>query len=154
MFNSRIWTDDDTSLLLKYIGSKKKIEEIARLQKRSVAMIESKLKTIAAKMYFNEHLPYDEIEEKTGIKKDSLVVKRAIRNSELSGSPKDKSEGTATSKATSEAKSEATSEVKSVVTVEQMVIPIQIITYDNPFTLDSISTLLISSVSQCLLTPT
>lgn len=144
MFNSRVWTYDETQCLLQYVGSKKKIDEIAKLQKRTVASVESKLKAIAANMYFNEHLCYDEIEAKTGIKKENLIIKRT--RMELSGSPKDTSEDIAVHVAVPVA--------VPVTTPERMVIPIQIISSENPFTLEAISTLLNSSVSECLPTPT
>jgi len=132
MFNSRVWTYDETQSLLQYAGSKKKIDEIAKLQKRTVASVESKLKSIAANMYFNEHISYDEVEAKTGVKKENLIIKRT--RMELSGSPKDLSED------------------KAEPTVQRMVIPIQIISSENPFTLETVSSLLISSISQCLFT--
>ena len=143
MFNSRIWTDEDSQLLLKYVGSKKKIEEIARLQKRTVATIESKLKTLAANMYFNEHLPYDVIEEKTGIKKESLLVKRVLRNAELNGSPK----------TTGEATSEATSEATRIPLDPPLPSLIQVISTENPFSINMVSSILISTITNCLPTP-
>jgi len=136
MFNSRVWTYDETQSLLQYAGSKKKIDEIAKLQKRTVASIESKLKSIAANMYFNEHISYDEVEAKTGVKKEDLIIKRT--RMELSGSPKDLSEDKAV----------------PISAPDRMVIPIQIISSENPFTLETVSSLLISSISQCLLTST
>jgi hypothetical protein len=131
----RPWTPDDTQALLRHVSSKKNVGEIARLQRRTVASVESKLKSIAASLYFNEHLPYEEVEAKTGIKKESLIVKR-VTNSSVSGSPK--------------------TEVPTI-TSNQIIaaIPstIQVITTKSPFSLESLSTLLISSVS-CLLTTT
>jgi hypothetical protein len=116
------------------MSSKKKVDEIARLQRRTVASVESKLKSIAANLYFNEHLPYEEVEAKTGVKKDTLIVKR-VTNSSASGSPK-----TELSTITS---SQIIAEIPST---------IQVITTQSPFSLEILSTLLISSVS-CLLTP-
>jgi hypothetical protein len=55
MFNGRPWTPDDTKTLLQQINSRKKVDEIARLQRRTVASVESKLKSIAAQLYFNEN---------------------------------------------------------------------------------------------------
>jgi len=143
MFNSRPWSQEDTQVLLKNIADKKKLEEIAKLQKRTVTSIQSKLKIIAANMYLNEQLPYEDIETKTGIKKESLIVKRVIKKSELSGSPKDTSEDMAVDK----------SNIIPIIATENTTIPIQIISYDNPFTLNARSTLVITNVTQCLFTP-
>ena len=68
-------TDGDERLL-QLISVKKSIEEIARVQKRSVSCIKSRLKVLAADMYFNQMLPYDQVEARTGIKKDVLLVRR------------------------------------------------------------------------------
>ena len=132
MFNGRPWTPDDTKALLQQVSSKKKVDEIARLQKRTVASVESKLKSIAAQLYFNEHLPYEKVEEKTGIKKDMIIVKRVTGSA--SGSPK--------------------LDMAIAKSVEPSIaMPIQIISKQSPFALETLSTLLISSVS-CLLTTT
>jgi hypothetical protein len=136
MFNGRPWTPDDTKTLLQQVSSRKKVEEIARLQKRTVASIESKLKSIAANLYFNEQLPYEEVEEKTGIKKDALLVRRIAASS--SGSPK---------LDVAIAKPAPMSSPVAIPIAE----PIQVITTESPFTIERISTLLISSIP-CLLT--
>uniref|UniRef100_A0A6C0ANI0 Uncharacterized protein n=1 Tax=viral metagenome TaxID=1070528 RepID=A0A6C0ANI0_9ZZZZ len=136
MFNSRVWTDNDTQLLLKYTSSKKKIEDIARIQKRTVGNIETKLKSIAAKLYFNEQLPYDQVEALTGIKKDVLIIKRKSVNV-----------------AVAPLELEPVAPLESVAQLKPDLKPIQIISTECPFNLDTISTLIISSISQYLLTP-
>jgi hypothetical protein len=118
------------TLLLNHVSSGKTLEEIARIQKKPVTSIQSRLKTIAARLYFKENLSYEKVEEITGIKKEEIIVKRS-RASEM---PKVNLE--------SESESEPIS----------LVIPIQIISTENPFTLDAISTLLISSLTRGLLT--
>jgi hypothetical protein len=132
MFNGRPWTPDDTKVLLQQVSLRKRVDEIARLQKRTVASIESKLKSIAANLYFNEQLPYEEVEEKTGIKKDALLVRRIAASS--SGSPK----------------LEPPAPMSSPVAIP-IAEPIQVITTESPFTIERLSTLLISSIP-CLLT--
>jgi hypothetical protein len=136
MFNGRPWTPDDTKTLLQQVSLRKRVDEIARLQKRTVASIESKLKSIAANLYFNEQLPYEEVEEKTGIKKDALLVRRIAASS--SGSPK---------LDVAIAKPAPMSSPVAIPIAE----PIQVITTESPFTIERISTLLISSIP-CLLT--
>jgi len=140
MFNGRPWTTDDTKALLQQVSSRKKVDEIARLQKRTVASIESKLKSIAANLYFNEQLPYEEVEEKTGIKKDALLVRRIAASA--SGSPKTE---VATVMAMAMGSPERMPDAKP------MAKPIQVITTESPFALERLSTLLISSIP-CLLT--
>ena len=144
MFNGRPWTPDDTKALLEQVSSKKKMDEIARLQKRTVASVESKLKTIAANLYFNEQLPYEEVEERTGIKKNALVVRRITGSA--SGSPKIEVP-VAMAMAMPEPEPEPQPEPQPIPKREH----IQVITTDCPFSLERISTLLISSVT-CLLT--
>jgi len=68
-------TDGDERLL-QLISVKKSIEEIAKVQKRSVSSIKSRLKVLAADMYFNQKIPYDQVEARTGIKKDIIIIKR------------------------------------------------------------------------------
>ena len=127
------WTTEDTQNLLRHVSSKKKVDEIARLQKRTVASVESKLKSIAANLYFNEHLPYEEVEAKTGIKKEALIVRRMPGAS--TGSPKTE-----------------VSTIRSSQIITAIPSTIQVITTQSPFSLETLSSLLISSVS-CLLTP-
>lgn len=123
----------DTALL-NYINSGKSLGEIARIQKQPIVSIESRLKTIAASLYFKENLPYEKVEEITGIKKEALVVKRT-RASE-SGMPK----------------VDPDPDPKANFQHRNLSEPIQIIKTENPFTLDAISTLLISSLTRGLLT--
>jgi hypothetical protein len=120
------WTTEDTQNLLRHVSSKKKVDEIARLQRRTVASVESKLKSIAAQLYFNEDLPYEEVEVRTGIKKEALIVRRMPGAS--TGSPK------------------TVARLEPIAALEL----VQVITTQSPFSLETLSTLLISSVS-CLL---
>jgi hypothetical protein len=132
------WKPEE-KILLNHIHSGKTFEEIARIQKQPIGCVESRLKTIAAKLYFKDNMPYEEVEGITGIKKDTLIVKRCQKLSEMTGMPKiDAREP----EPMAESKPEPVS----------LVIPIQIITTENPFTLDAISSLLISSLTQGLLT--
>jgi hypothetical protein len=57
------WTQSEIENALKMIKEKKSIEEIARRYDRSAPSVYSKLKWIAADMYFNENIPFDKIEE-------------------------------------------------------------------------------------------
>lgn len=68
------WTQSEIDNALRMIKEKKSIEEIARRQERSAPSVYSKLKWIAADMYFNQKIPFDKIEELTGIKKNSIVL--------------------------------------------------------------------------------
>jgi hypothetical protein len=152
MFNGRPWTPDDTKALLQQVSSRKKVEEIARLQKRTVTSVESKLKSIAANLYFNEQLPYEEVEEKTGIKKDALLVRRIAASA--SGSPKLEvamAKPLATHIPEPEPVAMGSTEPVSTPEPKPIPEPIQVITTESPFTLERLSTLLISSIP-CLLT--
>ena len=137
MFNGRPWTPDDTKALLQQVSLRKRVDETARLQKRTVTSVESKLKSIAANLYFNEQLPYEEVEEKTGIKKDALLVRRIAASS--SGSPK---------LDIAIAKPAPMSSPEPIPVAIPVAIPnaepIQVITTESPFTLERLSTLLIS----------
>jgi hypothetical protein len=134
------WKPEE-KILLNHIHSGKTLEEIARIQKQPLSCIQSRIKTIAACLYFKDNMPYEKVEEITGIKKDTLIVKRSQKLSEMTGMPKiDAREPE--DKPITECKPEPKS----------LVIPIQIITTENPFSLDAISTLLISSLTQELLT--
>jgi hypothetical protein len=71
---NHMWTQAEIDSALRMIQEKKTIEEIARRQERSAPSVYSKLKWIAADMYFNERVPFDKIEELTGVKKNSIVL--------------------------------------------------------------------------------
>ena len=154
MFNSRPWSQEDTKILLRQVADKKKLEEIAKLQKRTVTSIQSKLKTIAANMYLNEQLPYDEIEGRTGIKKDALIVKRNPKNTmELNGSPKE--DCLATEPLVSEqhlaTQPLATQPLATQPLATQPLATITIST-ENPFNINTLSSLMILSIVKCLST--
>jgi hypothetical protein len=150
MFNGRPWTPGDTKSLLQQVSSKKKVDEIARLQKRTITSVESKLKSIAANLYFNEQLPYEEVEEKTGIKKDALLVRRMAVSA--SGSPKLDVAITKPAAMSSPMTISEPIPIPMAISIAKPVPePIQVITTESPFTLERLSTLLISSIP-CLLT--
>lgn len=71
---NHLWTQSEIDNALKMIKEKKSIEEIARRQERSAPSVYSKLKWIAADMYFNQKIDFDKIEELTGIKKNTIVL--------------------------------------------------------------------------------
>ena len=71
---NHMWTQSEIDNALKMIKEKKSIEEIARRQERSAPSVYSKLKWIAADMYFNQKIDFDKIEELTGIKKNTIVL--------------------------------------------------------------------------------
>jgi hypothetical protein len=137
---NQLWTPDNTLQLLNYIKRKKTISQIAKLQKRSIQNIQAKLKNIATDLYFNKNLPYDKVIEITGIEiKDLLVRRNKIIDSEINGSPK--------------LQEEVQPQVEPQV---QEKVPETIPTYtlrlstENPFTIESLSTLLLSSIAVCL----
>jgi len=71
---NHMWTQSEIDNALKMIKEKKSIDEIARRQERSAPSVYSKLKWIAADMYFNQKIDFDKIEELTGIKKNTIVL--------------------------------------------------------------------------------
>jgi len=133
----------EEKVLLNHIHSGKTFEEIARIQKQPVGCVESRLKKIAACLYFKDNMPYEKVEKITGIKKDILIVKRSQKSSEMTGMPKIDAR-----EAEHEPIAEAEPEPIS------LVIPIQIITNENPFSPDVISTLISSSLRRGLFTTT
>ena len=122
------WTQSEIENALKMIKEKKSIEEIARRYDRSAPSVYSKLKWIAADMYFNENIPFDKIEELTGIKKKSIVL---------------------TAKGEVDPEEEVILEVKPSPTLIPN-IPTYSVSTESPFTLDTfcngISTPLIKSI--------
>ena len=149
-------TDGDERLL-QLISVKKSIEEIARVQKRSVSCIKSRLKVLAADMYFNQMLPYDQVEARTGIKKDVLLVRRqkipAIsEDKEPKAMPEAMPE--AMPKAMPEQEQEPLVTKANVTTVTT--VTREIVTQTDPTTnlqytpLAIISTLILSTIADCL----
>ena len=149
--NQRIWTPVDITRLLDYIKKKKSLEDISRKEKRSVLSIQSKLKEIAVNLYFNKNISYAKVEEITGIQKESLVVKRIkhVNIPERSGSPKEVEPIVKTSLLV-----ETSLLVKTSLPVETIQsssgYTLRIST-DNPFSIESLSSLIHSTVGICLL---
>jgi len=139
--NQPKWTTNRVSIMLKHIKDKKTLAEISILEGISIASIQTKLKAIAVDMYFNEQMPYEHVENITGIKKEEIVVPRNKRNPSVSGVSKD--EGVP--EVPGVPKVPGVPEVSGVPEV-----PIQI-SNNNPFTINSISTLLLSQITPCLL---
>ena len=134
---NQLWAPDDTLQLLNYIKKKKTISQIAKLQKRSVQNIQAKLKNIATDLYFNKNLPYEKVIEITGIEmKDLLVRRNKVIDSEINGSPK------------AEQKVQPKIEEKIIETIPTYTLRLST---ENPFTIESLSTLLLSSIAVCLL---
>jgi hypothetical protein len=73
---NRPWSQEDITTLLKQTQAKKSIEDIAKKQKRSVSNIRSRLKAIAANMYLKDKMPFEKIQEITGIQKSALVIQK------------------------------------------------------------------------------
>jgi len=73
---NRPWSQEDITTLLKQTQAKKSIEDIAKKQKRSVSNIRSRLKAIAANMYLKDKMPFEKIQEITGIQKSALIIQK------------------------------------------------------------------------------
>ena len=70
---SKTWTQAEIQSVMNQARNKKSPDEIARKLNRSVADIKSKLKAIAADMYLKK-LPYEQIQEATGVDKDTFIL--------------------------------------------------------------------------------
>jgi hypothetical protein len=68
------WTSYDIEVLLKYIREKRSLEYISKKQNRPLSSIRSKLKSIAATMYFKDNISFEIIYETTGISKESIIL--------------------------------------------------------------------------------
>jgi len=143
--NQRLWAPVDIERILDHIKNKKSLEEISKREKRTIPNIQSKLKEIAADLYFNKNMEYDKVEEITGIEKSTLLVKRVKVervNVERCGSPK-----------IPEVKPiEPVKLIEPVKEIEQIPSTPQLrLSTENPFSISSIRTLIQSTVEICLL---
>jgi hypothetical protein len=141
--NQRIWTPVDVNRLLDHINKNKTLEEISKKERRPISSIQTKLKEIAADLYFNKNMKYDRVQEITGIPKEALLVKRRAVIPERCGSPKE-------------------AEITAVIAVEKALEEVAIETiqsnsgYDirlsieNPFSISSLSALIHTTVDICL----
>lgn len=68
------WTSYDIEVLLKYIREKRSLEYISKKQNRPLLTIRSKLKSIAANMYFKDNISFEKIYEITGVSKESIIL--------------------------------------------------------------------------------
>jgi hypothetical protein len=129
--NQRIWAPVDITRLLNHIKNNKTLEDISKKEKRSIATIQAKLKDIAVDLYFNKNMKYEQVQEITGIHKEDLLVKRS--KPELTGFSKD-------------IVSHGVQPIESIPTGYQIRL-----SRENPFSIESLSTLILSTVNICLL---
>lgn len=71
---NKLWTENEIKVVLTQAGNKRSPEEIAKKLNRSVSDIRSRLKSIAANMYINDKIPYEQIHEQTGVEKNTLIL--------------------------------------------------------------------------------
>jgi len=71
---NKSWTQDEIQTVLSQIQAKRSPEEISKRIKRPITDIRSKLKAIAAEMYFKDNVPYEQIHGVTGVEKESLII--------------------------------------------------------------------------------
>jgi hypothetical protein len=143
--NQRLWAPVDIERILDHIKNKKSLEEISKREKRTIPNIQSKLKEIAADLYFNKNMEYDKVEEITGIEKSTLLVKRIKVERikvETCGSPK----------IPEVQPIESVKLIEPVKEIEQIPSSPQLrLSTENPFSISSIRTLIQSTVEICLL---
>jgi hypothetical protein len=71
---NKSWTQEEIQEVLNQVKNKRNPEDIAKKLSRPVSEIRSRLKIIAAEMYLNDKLPYEKIQEQTGVEKDTLIL--------------------------------------------------------------------------------
>jgi hypothetical protein len=75
--NTRIlkpWTEEENTLILIYSKQKYSPDDISKKLNRPISDIRSKLKAIAAHLYFKDNLPYEKVQELTGVEKNTVVL--------------------------------------------------------------------------------
>ena len=72
--HSNLWSYDETIELLTQAKGRRSPEEISKKLNRSVSQIRSRLKTIAADMYWKDKMAYENIYELTGVDKTAFVI--------------------------------------------------------------------------------
>jgi len=72
--HSNLWSYDETIDLLTQAKARRSPEEISKKLNRSVSQIRSRLKTIAADMYWKDKMAYENIYELTGVDKTAFVI--------------------------------------------------------------------------------
>lgn len=71
---NKSWTQDEIQIVLNQVQAKRSPEDISKKLNRPITDIRSKLKAIAAEMYFKDNVPYEQIHSVTGVEKDSLII--------------------------------------------------------------------------------
>ncbi len=71
---NKSWTQEEIQVVLNQVKNKRNPEDIAKKLNRPVSEVRSRLKIIAADMYLNDKLPYEKIQEQTGVQKDTLIL--------------------------------------------------------------------------------
>jgi peroxiredoxin len=71
---NKSWTQEEIQDVLNQVKNKRNPEDIAKKLNRPVSEVRSRLKIIAADMYLNDKLPYEKIQEQTGVEKDTLIL--------------------------------------------------------------------------------
>ena len=72
--HNNLWSYDETIDLLTQARARRSPEEISKKLNRSVSQIRSRLKTIAADMYWKDKMAYENIYELTGVDKSAFVI--------------------------------------------------------------------------------
>jgi len=72
--HTNLWSYDETIELLTQAKARRSPEEISKKLNRSVSQIKSRLKTIAADMYWKDKVAYENIYELTGVDKNAIVI--------------------------------------------------------------------------------
>ena len=132
--NQRIWAPVEVIRLLNHIKNNRSLEDISKRENRSIQSIQAKLKDVAVDLYFNKNMSYNRVEEITGIQKEEILVKRQkpvvklSNNPKLNGSPKEL-------------------QVTQIIPVAHELR----LSTENPFSIESLSTLILSSINICLL---
>ena len=149
--NQRIWTPVEVIRLLNHIKNNKSLEDISRGEKRSISSIKAKLKDIAVDLYVNKNMRYSQVEEITGIQKEALIVKRekfAIPLSEISDNDLQDASGIQYSYGNSELNGSP----KEIQVPQAIPVAYDLrLSTENPFSIESLSTLILSTVSIFLL---
>jgi hypothetical protein len=75
---NKSWSQDEIQIALNQIKDNRSPDDIAKKLNRPASEVRSKLKAIAADMYIRDNMPYNKVQEITGVEKNSFILSPGV----------------------------------------------------------------------------
>jgi len=75
---NKSWTQDEIQIALNQVKDNRSPDDIAKKLNRPATEVRSKLRAIAADMYIRDNMPYNKVQEITGVEKNSFILSPGV----------------------------------------------------------------------------